>query len=144
MTIFVVALAGCPGESGQREGGARTSEPVTPAPVQSSAPPAPPEDECVCSLSAGELSEREKWLSSFASGASQLREVPDGFECRFPSTWGARLLDLVEKERACCSSLTFALQFEPESGPIVLRCRGPVAAVSFIRSRLVVEQARRP
>lgn len=145
MTILVVALAGCRGEQGRSSSGAtRTPEPADPASVQSAAIPAPSGDGCVCSLSAGELSGREKWLASFAVGASQVGELPDGFECRFPSTWGARLLELIEKERACCSSLAFELHFEPESGPILLRCRGPVEAVSFIRSRLVVEQTRRP
>lgn len=145
MTVLVVALAGCPGEQGQSErGAARLPEPSVPAPVQSSVIPASPGDGCVCSLSPGELSEREKWLASFASGASQVRELSDGFECRFPSTWGARLLELVEKERACCSSLTFEVVFEPETGPIILRCRGPVEAASFIRARLVVEPTRRP
>ena len=141
MTIIVAALVGCPGQQ-QSSSDAGRPGPAVPSPVPSSVIPAPPIDACVCSLSAGELSERDRWLATFAAGASQVRELPDGFECRFSSTWGARLLDLVEKERSCCSSLTFELQFEPESGPIVLRVRGPVEAVSFIRARLVLEPPR--
>lgn len=139
--IFVIGLSACAtGPASNESPRASDPGPASAAPVRSEAvatSPAAVEDDCVCSLSASELSERERWLASFASGAIEVRDLPDGFESRFPSDWGPRLLELVEKERACCSSLTFELRFEPESGPIGLRCHGPTEAVAFLRARLI-------
>ncbi|MBX3471610.1 MAG: hypothetical protein KF878_32550 [Planctomycetes bacterium] len=93
-------------------------------------------DPCVCSLDDQELTERERWLAPFAAGAESAADLEDGFELRFGGTWGARLLELIERERACCTSLVFELRFEPDAGPITLRCRGDAAATGFLRARL--------
>jgi hypothetical protein len=93
-------------------------------------------DPCLCTLSKDELSERERWLSTFTPGVEAASELPDGFELRFadPRAWGSRLFELVEKERSCCSSLTFELRFEPGAGPVVLRVRGANEATNFLKT----------
>jgi hypothetical protein len=102
-----------------------------------------PDDRCVCTLSPPELIERERWLGTYAPGVVSARDLPDGFELRFEGTWGGRLLELIERERACCASLTFELAFAPDAGPIALRCRGDHEATEFLRTRLSGSAARR-
>lgn len=62
--------------------------------------------------------------------------LPDGVEYRFPTEWAPRLLELIEKERACCTSIAFELRFEPAGGPVLLRLRGDEDATDFLASRL--------
>jgi hypothetical protein len=96
------------------------------------------DDPCVCSLSKGELADREKWLSTFTPGVEAVSDLADGFELQFPGSreWASRVFELVEKERSCCSSLAFEIRFEPDAGPILLRVRGPKEASDFLKSRM--------
>lgn len=118
-----------------------SSPPPAPAPPPPTANQTGPAAEpCVCTLPSGELQERERWLATFSAGVQAAGEVHDGFELRFSPDWSARLLELIEKERGCCSALAFELRFEPEAGPVLLRCTGPREATEFLRIRLVAGQ----
>lgn len=50
--------------------------------------------------------------------------------------------ELISQERGCCSTLAFELRFEPEAGPVLLRCLGPLEA-TFIERQLVGVAGRR-
>lgn len=138
-TCFVGSSCAAPPQPARNERGPDAS-------VASGAPEGerPVEPSCVCSLSEAELASREEWLASFAAGVEVVSDLTDGMEYRFPSTWGARLLELIEKECACCTSIAFELRFEPEGGPILLRCRGEREATEFLRARIANPTAQRP
>jgi hypothetical protein len=99
---------------------------------------APRNDELpiVCTLTGEERSERGGVAHDLFAQAEQVRELPDGYAFRFPGTedWAARLLDYVAFERRCCRFFTFALEFEPDQGPIWLYLRGPEGVKELIGS----------
>ena len=72
------------------------------------------------------------------SPGEELRELPDGYEFRFPGTtgWVMQLAEFIRDERTCCAFLTFELIFESNQGPTWLRLRGGDLVKEFIRTRL--------
>ena len=113
-TVMATLSCSCPEQPALAPGPSRNAAQVEVAPVPSEAVAEPAvEKDGVCSLSEGELSEREGGEPAFALGASGRSELPDGFECRFPGSWRAKVEELVEKERACCSTLVFEVLAEP-------------------------------
>ena len=85
-----------------------------------------------CSLSVPELAERRHELMGEVFGdALGVRDLEDGYEFAFAGN-AARLVELVEAERACCSFFAFELHFEPGGGRILLRVRGPEGTKEFV------------
>ena len=91
-----------------------------------------------CSLCGDQLSARMQVVASVFAGSEEYRELPDGYEFRFPWTteWAMRLTEFIANERNCCTFFKFELVFEPNQGPVWLRLRGGENAKEFIRTRL--------
>jgi hypothetical protein len=68
--------------------------------------------------------------------AEEMRQRPDGFTFRFPAKEYDAVTQFVARERLCCPFLRFALEVEPDRGPIRLHLTGPDSVVPFIRAEL--------
>jgi len=77
-------------------------------------------------------------VASVFAGSKEYRELPDGYEFRFPGTteWAMRLTEFVASERDCCTFFKFELVFEPNEGPVWMRLHGGENVKGFIRTRL--------
>ena len=91
-----------------------------------------------CTLGDDQLSDRTRVIATVFAGCEQSRELPDGFEFRFPGTneWLVELTEFVRDERTCCGFLQVELIFEPNQGPTWLRLRGGQLVKEFIRMKL--------
>ena len=67
---------------------------------------------------------------------SGVRELPDGYEFRFPSDTKtvAMLTEWIAQERLCCPFFDMDLRFEREHGPVWLRLTGRPGTKAFIRA----------
>jgi hypothetical protein len=70
-------------------------------------------------------------------------ELPDGYRLRFPAeplgaaaqtaaTLPVVLTEWITLERLCCPSITFAIEFEEEQGPIAVRMTGRPGIKAFL------------
>lgn len=88
-----------------------------------------------CSLTDSELQERRRGaLQTILAAVLEVRELDDGFACRFPLV-GDCLLELarlVELERQCCPFLRFRITAEPGENSAWLEMSGPEGAKEFI------------
>ena len=92
-----------------------------------------------CALTTPELRAREQFLRrEVVSGVREVRELPDGYELRFPgdAAWLATLAEFIRFERECCPFFAFALRCEPQSGPLWLALRGPEGVKGFVAGLL--------
>jgi len=91
-----------------------------------------------CTLCGDELSDRMRVVANVFAGSEEYRELPDGYEFRFPGTteWAMRLTEFIASERSCCMFFKFELVFEPNQGPVWLRLCGGENVKEFIRTRL--------
>lgn len=92
-----------------------------------------------CDLPEAELGSRKDEISEdIWGGVEERRELPDGYEWRFPGTeeWTEKLVQFIRFERKCCRFLLFELAFEPDEGPIWLRLRGAAGVKQFIESMM--------
>lgn len=68
----------------------------------------------------------------------EIRELPDGYAFRLPA--GTEILlktaEFISLERLCCPFLGFALEVEPEGGPVWLRLTGREGVKAFIREEV--------
>ncbi len=90
-----------------------------------------------CLLPEEKLRERgEEVGAHLLASVEEMRELPDGYDYRFPGdwVWAERLLHFIEEERVCCPFFTFDLRFEPGQGPIWLSMRGPEGTKEFLES----------
>ena len=73
--------------------------------------------------------------------ALEVDELNDGYEFVFPGStgWAARLVEIIDAERACCPFFAFELRFEPQGGRISLRVRGPEGTKEFVKAELTEE-----
>ncbi len=97
-----------------------------------------------CSLSGPDLAERRRELTRDVFGtALEVEDLEDGYEFAFPGSagWAAKLVELIDAERVCCSFLAFELRFEPGGGPILLRIRGPEGTREFVKTELLEPEA---
>jgi len=82
---------------------------------------------CDLTAIAPDQRERHQALSpALIASADERLELPDGFAWRHPNTT-ERLMELAEyisNERLCCPFFRFALEIEPDGGPIWLRLTG--------------------
>jgi hypothetical protein len=70
--------------------------------------------------------------------ASEIRELPDGYAFRLAADAGTLVTaaEFVSLERLCCPFLGFALEVEPEGGPVWLRLTGREGVKAFIREEV--------
>jgi uncharacterized protein (TIGR03083 family) len=96
------------------------------------------EERVGCTLRDDELSDRMRDVTDIFAGCDEFRELPDGYEFRFPgdNEWLRELTAFVRDERTCCGFFQFELILEPNQGPTWLRLRGGQLAKEFVRMRL--------
>lgn len=92
-----------------------------------------------CDASALTPDEREHWVQDIAPKlyrqVQEIRELPDGWAWRLPST--AEVLFLLAEEmnveRLCCPFVTYTLELEPNQGPFWLRMTGGEGVKVFLQ-----------
>ena len=69
---------------------------------------------------------------------AEILELPDGYAFRLPGEQDllAKTAEFISLERLCCPSLGFALEAEPEGGPVWLRLTGREGVKAFIREEV--------
>jgi hypothetical protein len=86
-----------------------------------------------CDLNANQMSLRKAELTDNQSGiftkVSKVNELSDGYDFLFdqPKEFSYYLLDFINFERNCCSSFSFALEFEPNERVTHLKIFGSKA-----------------
>ena len=89
----------------------------------------------VCTLQPDELqARREGLLSELRRRVQVLEDHPDGYRLQFAAGDDtlALVAGVVEAERRCCRFLRFAIQVEPDDGPIYLELTGPPGTREFL------------
>ena len=73
-----------------------------------------------------------------AQATAEVKELPDGYAFRYASEEGTWLAaaEYVELERQCCPFFHFALEREPEGGPVWLRLTGGEGVKAFLASQI--------
>jgi hypothetical protein len=95
-----------------------------------------PADELTCSLAPDQLNaQRKQLIPGLFQLAEQVEDIPDGIRFRFAHQpkLVAELAALIEKERVCCSFLSFRLVTEKGEGPITLEVSGPPGTAEMLR-----------
>jgi hypothetical protein len=97
-----------------------------------------------CSLSAQERAERGDTWAQVLATAESVAELDDGYALRFPNhdAWIARAASLIVAERKCCPFFGFALEFQPDNGPVWMHIKGPGEVKVFIRNQMVPAHVR--
>jgi hypothetical protein len=90
-----------------------------------------------CNLGAFSAAEREHHAALLAGLLGKVREtveLPDGHAFRFEPAARtiAELGEWISLERSCCPFLRFALELEPNAGPVWLRLTGGPAVREFV------------
>lgn len=70
--------------------------------------------------------------------AEEIRELPDGYAFRLPpdADMLIKTAEFISLERLCCPFLGFALEIEPEGGPVWVRLTGREGVKAFIREEV--------
>lgn len=76
--------------------------------------------------------------SQLFRAAEEIRELPDGYAFRLPADADTILKTaaFISLERLCCPFLGFALEVEPEGGPVWVRLTGREGVKAFIREEV--------
>jgi hypothetical protein len=88
-----------------------------------------------CTLQPDELlARREGLLAELRRRVQGLEDRPDGYRLQFApgDDTLALIANVVEAERQCCRFLRFAIQVEPDDGPIYLDLSGPPGTREFL------------
>ena len=101
----------------------------------------------VCELGPGvfdsERKQRHETLTGeFVSQVEEMKELDDGYAFRVSSESASivKLAEWVSLERLCCAFLKFALEVEPEGGPVWLRLTGGPGVKELLRSEIGARQ----
>ena len=72
------------------------------------------------------------------SAVKSIRELPDGYAFHLPDESDTLLkaAEFIALERLCCPFFGFALEVEPEGGPVWLRLTGREGVKPFIRAEI--------
>ena len=72
------------------------------------------------------------------SQVEEFRELPNGYVFRLADTPHVllRLAEFISLERLCCPFLSFQVEVEPDSGPVLLRLTGREGVKAFIREEI--------
>ena len=71
-------------------------------------------------------------LARLGARAREKREVPDGYVYGFDAGDFDDLARWIANERRCCPFLRFAIELEPDGGPIRVRLTGPPGTRAFL------------
>jgi hypothetical protein len=66
------------------------------------------------------------------------RELPNGYAFQFPNSKGVliKIAEFIDRERLCCPFFSFAIEVEPEVGPIWLKLTGREGIKAFIQAEI--------
>jgi hypothetical protein len=92
-------------------------------------------------MSAIEPGRREQHMATgrdLFRAALEIRELPDGYAFRLPAEPDVlvKAAEFISLEKLCCPFLGFALEVEPEGGPVRLRLTGREGVKAFIREEV--------
>ena len=84
----------------------------------------------------------EMLTGEFASQVEEIKELDDGYAFRVSceSASIVRLAEWVSLERLCCAFFKFALEVEPEGGPVWLSLTGGPGVKELLRSEINARQ----
>jgi hypothetical protein len=90
-------------------------------------------------LSAADRSRKDAIGGSLAAHRLGVRELPDGYEFRFPgdATTIAQVFEWLVTERLCCPFFDFEVRLSREGGPIALQLTGRPGTKTFIQSEFL-------
>jgi hypothetical protein len=99
------------------------------------------ESPIACDMSAIEPGSRARHAATAGElfrAVEEIRELPGGYAFRLPNDSDVllRVAEFVSLERLCCPFLSFALEVEPEGGPVWLRLSGREGVKAFIREEV--------
>jgi hypothetical protein len=92
--------------------------------------------ELTCSLTPEELeAQREQLIPGLFGRAEKVEDIPGGLRFRFrhKPQLVAELAAVIERERVCCSFLSFRLVAEKGEGPVTLEVTGPAGTAGKLR-----------
>ena len=99
------------------------------------------ESPLACDMSAIEPALRGRHVANAGElfrAVEEIRELPGGYAFRLPNDSDTlrRVAEFVSLERLCCPFLGFALEVEPEGGPVWLRLTGREGVKAFVREEV--------
>ncbi|HEX7315024.1 MAG TPA: hypothetical protein VF297_13945 [Pyrinomonadaceae bacterium] len=99
------------------------------------------ESPIACDMSAIDPGQRARHVATGAHlfrAVEEIRELPDGYAFRLPPDADAlrKTAEFISMERLCCPFLGFALEVEPEGGPVWVRLTGREGVKAFIREEV--------
>ena len=92
-----------------------------------------------CDLSALDLSERERrqaLASRLAAVTAETQELAGGYAFRYAAEMLPVVTEFTGLERRCCPFFRFAIEIEPDGGPLWLRIGGRPGVKAFIMAEL--------
>jgi hypothetical protein len=90
-----------------------------------------------CSLSSEELiARRQELIPGLFRRATAVNDIDNGLQFQFDSSAGLLfdLMNVIERERTCCSFLAFHLIVEPHNGIVTLEVIGPKGTGDMLRA----------
>jgi hypothetical protein len=101
----------------------------------------PTESPIACDMTAIPADQRPGHLATskdLFSRIQESRELGNGYEFRFTDEPDliVKLGQFISLEKLCCPFLGFAIEVEPEGGPVWLRLTGREAVKAFIREEI--------
>ena len=102
------------------------------------------ESPLICNLGALDRAQRERHqanMSQLFGSVEETEELPDGYAFRWlaESATILKVADFIILERLCCPFFNFALELEPESGPLWLKLTGREGVKQFLLAELGLE-----
>lgn len=95
----------------------------------------------VCNPNAIALTERGQHTTTthqLFAAIQKVQELPNGYAFQLPKTPPMLLTaaEFISRESLCCPFLGFAIEIEPENGPLWLRLTGSEEVKQFIQTEL--------
>jgi len=96
-----------------------------------------------CDLTAIEPKQREQHIATVEkvfAVVQEMRELPNGYAFRLPQEpdmW-LKAAEFIAHEQLCCPFFGFALEIEPEGGPLWLKLTGSEDVKQFLKSNFAL------
>lgn len=137
-TVLACGASFWAGQSTAPRGASAAATTDTGTPPMSDTPTsqAAADDEPVCNLTPTQLkAQRQQLIPGLFQRAEQVEDIPNGIRFRFAHKprLVTELAALIEKERVCCSFLSFRLVTDKGEGPIILEVSGPPGTAEMLR-----------
>ena len=95
----------------------------------------------VCNINALAAAQREQHIAAAIQvfrAVQTIQELPNGYAFRLPNetTLLMQAVEFMANDRLCCPFLGFAVELEPEGGPLWLRLTGRDGVKPFIKAEI--------